>query len=614
MNDNDYSSIDYSSSEYSSSSNYYEKGYKNAKKSKEIQSSNYYEKTSKSPKILHQTWKNKVLPEKLENWRNMWLKMCPEYEHILYDDSDIEIFIKTHFPEYMKDFKNFAYNIERVDFWRCAVLYIHGGVYADLDVFPLKSIDIWVEQNKVILGREPIEHARNYNGTDFLLCNAFMISPKKDPFWIDMMEYIIKKYKYGDNPVATTGPGIMTRFYREYPEKFKNVIITEPNNFYPITFNKSKKTQEYEGVIYKNVSEYCDMKDAFVVHMWEGSWSGNLPGWGLSMIAIGAVCVIFLVFLFSLSIGMGNSIKGGIQNYEISLTVTALIILGIIFFSVWLDNNGNNGNNEHNEYEETRKELVEDRVIEKKEKKNLKVRHIPKRIIQTYFSREVPERMNKAVSTFKELNPDFEYIFYDDDRARKFLKDNFDKKAVEAFDLLIPGAYKADLFRLCELYINGGYYADIFMIDLEPLSYFEKYDVDCILVKDREKIYPNSIYNAFLACKAKDPLIYHLIEKTVNNVLNRNIGSGPLDITGPVFLGKHFLQYLKQKDIKTGFYSYGDKKLLMLEHISGGISEHINYVCDKEKIILRTKYENYYRDRPKMSHYADLYHAGKIFN
>jgi len=585
-------------------------------------SDSYYENSHHSkesyenaPKIIHQTWKNKELPEKLENWRNMWLEMCPNYKHILYDDDDIENFMKSYFPQYMKDFNNFAYNIERVDFWRCAVLYVYGGVYADLDVFPMKSIDIFLEKNKVVLGREPIEHARNYNGTEFLLCNAFMISPKKDSFWLDMMEYIIKKYKYGDNPVATTGPGIMTKFYREHPEKFKNVIITEPNSFYPITFNKSKKIQEYQGKVYKNVSDYCDMKDAYVVHMWEGSWSGNLPGWGLSMIAIGTVTVILLVFLFSISISMGKSgkNKGGIKNYEITFTATTLIILGIIFLVIWLDNIENE-DKENDEYEETRKELVEDIVIEKKERKKQEKTKIPRRIVQTYYSREVPERMNKAISTFKELNPDFEYVFYDDERCRKFLKENYDKKVLEAFDLLIPGAYKADLFRLCELYVNGGYYADVFMINLEPLSYFEKYDVDCILVKDREKIYPNSIYNAFLACKAKDPLIHYLIEKTVDNVLKKNIGSGPLDITGPVFLGKHFLQYLKQKDIKTGFYSYDNKKILFLEHISGGISEHINFVCDKENIIIRTKYENYYRDRPKMSHYADLYHAGKIFN
>lgn len=297
-NDDKYSSDDYTDDKYSSD-DYSNDNYSNDDKYSNVEIG--------TPKIIHQTWKNKDLPEKLENWRNMWLKMCPEYEHKLYDDDDLVILIKTHFPQYVKQFNNFSYNIERVDFWRCAMLYVYGGVYADLDVYPMKSIDKFLQMNKVVIGREPIEHARNYNGTDFLLCNAFMISPKEDKFWLDLMDFIIKNYKYGDDPVRTTGPGIMTKMYNQYPEKFKNVLITEPNCFYPITFNKSNKIQEYEGKIYKNISKTCDMKDAYVVHMWEGSWTESFPNWGLTLIAYGFIAFILLVFLFSTAIGMGYS-------------------------------------------------------------------------------------------------------------------------------------------------------------------------------------------------------------------------------------------------------------------------------------------------------------------
>lgn len=304
-----------------------------------------------------------------------------------------------------------------------------------------------------------------------------------------------------------------------------------------------------------------------------------------------------------------------VEEYELIITFTTLILLFIIFLVICLSNKTNNI---ENIFEETEKITIEDRCFEteekssyEKEKKKYKKEKtkIPKRIIQTYFCRDVPERMYKATLTFKELNPDYEYIFYDDERARQFLKDNFDDKVVKAFDLLIPGAYKADLFRICELYINGGYYADVFMENLKSLSYFDKYDVDCILVKDRD-VSPNSIYNAFIGCRAKDNLIYYLIKKTVDNVLNKNKGINPLDVTGPVFIGRHLLQYLKHKNIKIGTFDYDDKKLLILEHKDGDK----NYVSDKEHNIIQTKYEYYDKDRPKMSHYADLYHVGKIFN
>ena len=316
MNSLSYSFYTSDSSNSYDDSNSYDSNtsYDTSKESSETSnySSNCYEKSSKefyenkTPKIIHQTWKDKKLPEKLENWRNMWLKMCPEYKHELYDDDDLIKVIREHFPQYLKDFNSFHYNIERVDFWRYAMLYVYGGVYSDLDVFPMKSIDVFLEKNQVVIGREPIEHAREYNGTDFLLCNAFMISPKGNPFWLHLMEFIIKKYKHG-SPVETTGPGIMTKMYNQHPEFFKNVIITEPNSFYPITFNKSNNVQEYQGKIYKNLSKTCDMKDAYVVHMWEGSWTESFPNWGLTLIAYGFIAFILLVILFSTSIGMGHT-------------------------------------------------------------------------------------------------------------------------------------------------------------------------------------------------------------------------------------------------------------------------------------------------------------------
>lgn len=287
-----------------------------------------------------------------------------------------------------------------------------------------------------------------------------------------------------------------------------------------------------------------------------------------------------------------------VEEYELIITFTTLILLFIIFLVICLSNNQKSDNS----FEETQKITIEDRYFDKpnikKENKNLK-KKIPKRIIQTYFCRDVPERMYNATLTFKELNPDYEYIFYDDHRAREFLKENFDKNVLEAFDLLIPGAYKADLFRICELYINGGYYADIFMENLKPLSYFDKYDVDCILVRDCDN---KSIYNAFMACIPGENFIKHLIDKTVENVLNKNMGSEPLDITGPTFIARIFRNYMK-KEIKIG----SDDKFLILEHSKDG------YVKMNNDLIINRKYYNYLKDTKNYKHYSELYKNKQVF-
>ena len=62
--------------------------------------------------------------------------------------------------------------------------------------------------------------------------------------------------------------------------------------------------------------------------------------------------------------------------------------------------------------------------------------------------------MNKAVEIIKKMKPAFEHHLFDDDDCREFIKNNFPEVVLEAFDNLIPGAYKADLFRLCILFIK----------------------------------------------------------------------------------------------------------------------------------------------------------------
>ena len=64
--------------------------------------------------------------------------------------------------------------------------------------------------------------------------------------------------------------------------------------------------------------------------------------------------------------------------------------------------------------------------------------------------------------------------------------------------------YKADLWRICKLYINGGVYADI---DLVPCI-----SLNSILLSTNSfytclSIVPNSCFQAFIATEPKNPLL-----------------------------------------------------------------------------------------------------------
>ena len=85
---------------------------------------------------------------------------------------------------------------------------------------------------------------------------------------------------------------------------------------------------------------------------------------------------------------------------------------------------------------------------------------IPKIIHQTFETTHKPVGMAKACESWKVNNPDYKYIFYDAQQRIDFIKQNFQRPVLTAYSDIIPGAFKADLFRYCVLYIKGGIYAD----------------------------------------------------------------------------------------------------------------------------------------------------------
>lgn len=86
-----------------------------------------------------------------------------------------------------------------------------------------------------------------------------------------------------------------------------------------------------------------------------------------------------------------------------------------------------------------------------------KKQKIPKVIHQTYINRDMDVEYYETCMINKNMNPEYEYKFYTDNDIRKYIKDNF-PEYLKAYDKLIPGAYKADLFRYLVLYKEGSLY------------------------------------------------------------------------------------------------------------------------------------------------------------
>ena len=85
---------------------------------------------------------------------------------------------------------------------------------------------------------------------------------------------------------------------------------------------------------------------------------------------------------------------------------------------------------------------------------------IPKRLIQTGRSAQLPVKLKAAVASLKLLNPDFEYLFFDDEGVRRFLREEFPEycQVFESFRFPIQ---RYDFFRYLAVCRLGGFYFDL---------------------------------------------------------------------------------------------------------------------------------------------------------
>lgn len=137
------------------------------------------------PKLIMQTWKNENIPTKWKPSPLSIQKTMPEWEYALMTDSMNLKFVSIHFPDHLEWFKKLKYPIQRADVIRYMWLYQHGGIYMDLDIELLFSIeDLFLGEAESVqtwLLKAPRNFAGHY--TNFL-----MASTSQNPFWLAVLK------------------------------------------------------------------------------------------------------------------------------------------------------------------------------------------------------------------------------------------------------------------------------------------------------------------------------------------------------------------------------------------------------------------------------------------
>jgi mannosyltransferase OCH1-like enzyme len=147
----------------------------------------------------------------------------------MWNDEDIEAFVKKHFPQYYAMWRAYPRHIMRVDLVRYMILYKYGGIYVDMDYEVFRDFYKDLPQDKVSISESPYKENEN-------LQNALMCSPPQHPFWLIVLEEAVKR-RHINLVLYATGPQLIDAAVAKAPE-YVNVLPYKQ-------FNPHKKMLEF---------------------------------------------------------------------------------------------------------------------------------------------------------------------------------------------------------------------------------------------------------------------------------------------------------------------------------------------------------------------------------
>jgi mannosyltransferase OCH1-like enzyme len=192
--------------------------------------------------------------------------------------------------------------------------------------------------------------------------------------------------------------------------------------------------------------------------------------------------------------------------------------------------------------------------------------NIPRILVQFWDDVEtIPTDVKKCLNSWKAIdNYGFNRLLFDDESSKKFIINNYDSKYLEAFKLCNHPAMRADYFRLCYLYRNGGFYVDaddVFIGDklemfyqdnklkIQPLCY-DSLTNQMVNISNLSIL--NKHYDEYIYYVNNDPIItppYHPIiqialDRSTNYLLDESNTSNDIQsITGPGNLTASIVKY-----------------------------------------------------------------------
>ena len=222
-------------------------------------------------KVIHQTWKTKHIPYDVFpiTWINTWHQHYSLWKYNLWTDEENFEFIKKNYPDFLKVYESFDLDIKRADIVRYFRLHKDGGLYVDLDCISIKSLIPIFERNDLVLAMEPKENWV-WNKNKPFFSNALMYSIPGHKFWEVLFEEIDNINFRNKNPVDETGPGLLSRSYEKYVEKYKIPFVLDLDSYLWSNKNDEEDVNKISFLDNRKISH-----KTYAVHVSTGTWTNN---------------------------------------------------------------------------------------------------------------------------------------------------------------------------------------------------------------------------------------------------------------------------------------------------------------------------------------------------
>ena len=169
------------------------------------------------PRILHQTFSERQIPEPYRAWHETWKTHHPDWQFRLWIDADCRRLIAQDYPWFLEVYDGYTDPRMRAEAARYFILHRHGGVYVDLDYEALRPLEPLLQGRGVVLTSEPPAHlqARHHHSLE-LISNAFLASVPGHAFWLHVFD-ALRSWRRAPESFAATGPGLLTRVVERFP-------------------------------------------------------------------------------------------------------------------------------------------------------------------------------------------------------------------------------------------------------------------------------------------------------------------------------------------------------------------------------------------------------------